>query len=417
MNFDFKSLNALAVNLHGRRIGVINRIGGDRHLFSFEQEYIDDLKRPTLSLSFKGQAGGLVIPTRAVTSRLPVFFSNLLPEGHLREYLAARAGVKPQREFFLLAVLGADLPGALVVAPLDQPPHTPSLEASDRNDKERFPEAALRFSLAGVQLKFSAIMEASGGLTIPGNGMGGSWIVKLPSARFDAVPENEYTMMTLARAVGIEVPRIELIDIGKIRGLPPDVGAMKGRALVVQRFDRGAAGEHIHMEDFAQVFGLYPEDKFRRRSYANIAAVLWAEAGEASTYEFARRLVFSVLIGNGDMHLKNWSLLYPNRRTPVLSPAYDFVATLPYIPGDKLGLTFGGSRSLGEITTDQVRRLADIARLPASPLWPIVVETAERTIAEWKRLDEKDLLPEGMRAIIEKQIASVAQSVAHAATK
>lgn len=417
MNFDFKSLNALAVNLHGRRIGVINRIGGDRHLFSFEQEYIDDANRATLSLSFKGLAGGLVIPTRAVTSRLPVFFSNLLPEGHLREYLAARAGVKPQREFFLLAVLGADLPGALVVAPLDQPRHTSLLEANDRRDVERFPEAALRFSLAGVQLKFSAIMEASGGLTIPGNGMGGSWIVKLPSARFDAVPENEYTMMALARAVGIEVPRIELIDIGKIHGLPPDVGAMKGKALAVQRFDRGAAGKHIHMEDFAQVFGLYPEDKYRLRSYANIAAVLWAETGEASTYEFIRRLVFSLLIGNGDMHLKNWSLLYPDRRTPVLSPAYDFVATLPYIPGDKLGLTFGGSRSLSEVTTDQVRRLADTARLPASPLWPIVVETAERTVAEWKRLGEKDLLPDDMRAVIGKQIASVTQSVAHALMK
>ena len=417
MSFDPKSLNALSVNLHGRRIGIINRIGGDRHLFSFEQQYIDNPNRATLSLSFKGQAGGLFIPARVVTSRLPVFFSNLLPEGHLREYLAARAGVKPQREFFLLAVLGGDLPGALVVAPLDQPPHTPGLEADNRDDEERFPEAALRFSLAGVQLKFSAIMEDSGGLRIPGNGMGGSWIVKLPSARFNAVPENEYTMMALARAVGIEVPRIELIDIEKIRGLPPDIGAMKGRALVVQRFDRGAAGEHIHMEDFAQVFGLYPEDKYRRRSYANIAAVLWAETGEDATYEFLRRLVFSVLIGNGDMHLKNWSLLYPDRRTPVLSPGYDFVATLPYIPGDKLGLTFGGSRSLSEISTDQVRRLADTARLPASPLWPIVVETAERTVAEWKRLDEKDLLPEDMRAVIGKQIASVAQTVVHPATR
>jgi len=417
MNFDPKSLNALAVNLHGRRIGVINRIAGDRHLFSFEQDYIDDRKRPTLSLSFKGQAGGLVVPARAVTARLPVFFSNLLPEGHLREYLAARGGVKPQREFFLLAVLGADLPGALTVAPLDQPPDTTARDVEDRHHDDRIPDTALRFSLAGVQLKFSAIMEASGGLTIPADGRGGSWILKLPSARFAAVPENEYTMMALARAVGIEVPRIELIDIGKIRGLPPEVGAMKGRALVVQRFDRGASGEHIHMEDFAQVFGLYPEDKYRHRSYANVAAVLWAEAGEASTYEFVRRLVFSVLIGNGDMHLKNWSLLYPDRRTPVLSPAYDFVANLPYIPGDKLGLTFGGSRSLSEITTDQVRRLADTARLPASPLWPIVLETAERTVAEWKRLDEKDLLPEDTRVVIGKQIASVAQSVAHAATR
>ncbi len=417
MSFDPKTLNALAVNLHGRRIGVINRIGGDRHLFSFEQDYVDDANRPTLSLSFKGQAGGLVIPTRAVTARLPVFFSNLLPEGHLRDYLAARAAVKPQREFFLLAVLGADLPGALIVAPMEQAARAGAEHNADRHDGERVPEGALRFSLAGVQLKFSAILEASGGLTIPAGGMGGSWIVKLPSGRFPAVPENEYTMMALARAVGIEVPRTELIDIRDIRGLPADAGVMEGKALAVQRFDRGAKGETIHMEDFAQVFGLYPEDKYHQRSYANIAAVLWAETGEAGTYEFLRRLVFSVLIGNGDMHLKNWSLIYPDRRTPVLSPAYDLVATLPYIPNDNLALTFGDSRSLGEITTDQVRRFAETARLPTSPLWPIVSDITDRSVAAWEQLAEKDLLPANMRKAIGEQILSVAKSVGQAGTK
>ncbi|MDR3725413.1 MAG: type II toxin-antitoxin system HipA family toxin [Terracidiphilus sp.] len=410
MNFDTKMLNSLAVSLHGRRIGVINRLGGDCHLLSFEQDYLDDANRPTLSLSFKGQAGGLVIPTRAVTTRLPVFFSNLLPEGHLREYLAVRAGVKAQREFFLLAVLGADLPGALTVVPMEQTAHPSAEVAADQSHHEGEPEAALRFSLAGVQLKFSAVMEASGGLTIPAGGMGGSWIVKLPSSRFASVPENEYTMLALARAVGIEVPNTELIDIRDIRGLPADAGAMEGKALAVQRFDRGAKGEAIHMEDFAQVFGLYPDDKYHHRSYANIAAVLWAETGEAGTYEFFRRLVFSVLIGNGDMHLKNWSLLYPDRRTPVLSPAYDFVATFPYIPNDSLALSFGGSRSLSEIGTDQVRRFADTARLPASPLWTIVTDITDRTVAAWKRLPEKDLLSKKMRKAIGEQILTVAKS-------
>ena len=134
MKFDPKTLNALAVKLHGRRIGVINRLGGDRHLFSFEQDYIDDPQRPTLSLSFKGQEGGLVTSPRGITGRLPPFFSNLLPEGHLREYLAARAGVKPQREFFLLAVLGADLPGALVVTPHDQQAEEVRHDADDHHD-------------------------------------------------------------------------------------------------------------------------------------------------------------------------------------------------------------------------------------------------------------------------------------------
>jgi serine/threonine-protein kinase HipA len=162
------------------------------------------------------------------------------------------------------------------------------------------------------------------------------------------------------------------------------------------------------MEDLAQVFGLFPDDKYGHRSYANIASVLWAETGAEATYEFVRRLVFSVLIGNADMHLKNWSLLYPDRRTPVLSPAYDFVATLPYIPGGTLALTFGGSRSLDGITPDQMRSFADKSRIPASPLCQIAVETAEHTATAWKTLEQADLLPKEMRVSIEKQILAVA---------
>ncbi len=408
MNSDRQKTKALVVRLKDRRIGVINRLAGDRHLFSFEQEYIDDPQRPTLSLSFKGQAGGLVTTVRPVNLRLPPFFSNLLPEGHLRTYLAQRAGVKPEREFFLLAALGADLPGALTAMPIEADERAEDRHADDDHHDDRRNDTALRFSLAGVQLKFSAIMEAPGGLTIPADGMGGSWIVKLPSARFPAVPENEYVMLELARAIGIAVPRNRLIGVAEIGGLPEDAARIEGKALVVERFDRGPDGQRIHMEDFAQVFGQFPDDKYDHRSYANIAAVLWAETGEAGTYEFVRRLVFSVLIGNADMHLKNWSLLYPDGRTPVLSPAYDYLATLPYIPGDRLALSFGGSRSLSEISSDQIRRFADTARLPASPVSQLVTETVERTIASWKALNQKELLSGDMQKAIDQQIQTVA---------
>ena len=410
MKFDTKKLNALVVRLHGRQIGVINRLAGERQIFAFEQDYIDDPNRPTLSLSFKSGTGGLVTALRPVARRVPPFFSNLLPEGHLRTYLAKLAEVKPEREFFLLAVLGADLPGALVVTPLEG-----DEQAGDEHDSaaggdhdDRPLEAALRFSLAGVQLKFSAVMDASGGLTVPVGGTGGSWIVKLPSARFPAVPENEFVMLELARRVGIAVPPNRLVDMAEIKGLPEEARTAGGTALAVQRFDRVPGRDPVHMEDFAQVFGRFPDDKYGHRSYANIASVLWAETGEGSTYEFVRRLVFSVLIGNADMHLKNWSLLYPDRRKPVLSPAYDFVATLPYIAGATLALNFGGSRSLDAITTDQMRSFADTARIPASPLWQIAVETAERTAAAWKTLEQTDILPKEMRASIEKQILAVA---------
>lgn len=413
MSFDSRRTNALVVSLGGRRVGIINRLAPDHQIFSFEQEYIDAPERPTLSLSFKSQSGGLVTSVRPTSLRLPPFFSNLLPEGHLRTYLAQRAGVKSEREFFLLLALGADLPGAITALPLDADGRVEVMgERAESGD--RGASAALRFSLAGMQLKFSAIMEASGGLTIPVSGMGGAWIVKLPSARFPVVPENEHVMLELARAVGIRVPANHLIDVRDIVGLPEDAGHMAGRALAVERFDRGPNGQRIHMEDFAQVFGLFPDAKYERRSYANIAAVLWAEVGEEGTHEFVRRLTFSVLIGNADMHLKNWSLLYADGRTPALSPAYDFVAALPYLPSDKLALSFGGSRSLDMVSPEQVRRFADTAHLPVSPIWRIVRETVERTVLAWKDLAAKDLLPGPMRQTIEQQILTVAANTARA---
>jgi serine/threonine-protein kinase HipA len=415
MKFDPKKVSALSVQLHGRQIGIITRLAGDRQLFAFEQDYIDDQHRPILSLSFKGSTGGLVTNFRPVGCRVPAFFSNLLPEGHLREYLAERADVHPEREFFLLAVLGADLPGALVVAPLEgqaKPAETHHDQDDEhREDDHGHGEQPLRFSLAGVQLKFSAVMEASGGLTVPVGGMGGSWIVKLPSAFYKAVPENEFAMLELARRAGITVPENKLVDTSSIKGLPELAHTVEGKALAVKRFDRLPNGGHIHMEDFAQVFGRYPNDKYKFHSYANIAAVLWAESGEHAVNEFVRRLVFSVLIGNADMHLKNWSLLYPDRRTPVLSPGYDFVSTLSYTPNDTLGLSFGGSRSLSEITPEQMRRFADTARIPASPLWQIAVEIAERTAAAWKTLEQADTLPKDLKNAIGMQILGVAATV------
>jgi serine/threonine-protein kinase HipA len=144
-------LNALAVYLQGQRIGIINRLAGDRHIFSFDEEYVEDPKRLTLSLSFKGESGGLVTSTRPVGRRVPPFFSNLLPEGHLRTYLAEQAGMKPEREFFLLAMLGRDLPGAVTVTPLSRDGHPAEMDQSDDQGIQtaRRDDGLLRFSLAG----------------------------------------------------------------------------------------------------------------------------------------------------------------------------------------------------------------------------------------------------------------------------
>ncbi len=399
---------ALAVLLHGRRIGVITRLAGDRHLFAFDEQYVDDPDRPTLSLAFRAAAGGLVTEVRSYRVRVPPFFSNLLPEGHLRDYLAARAGVKAEREFFLLHALGLDLPGAVTVAPADNAGFAPPHHLPPTADEPRSHAPPLRFSLAGVQLKFSAVLEAAGGLTVPADGVGGSWIVKLPSARFPAVPQNELVTMELARRIGIPTPRTRLVPVHEIGGLPDEAAAMHDPALAVERFDRRPDGGRVHIEDFAQVFGLFPERKYERRSYASIAAVLSAEAGPGAVEDFVRRLVFSVLVGNGDMHLKNWSLIYADGVTPSLSPAYDMLSTIPYLPRDRLGLTFGGAKEMHGITENQLRRFADRARLAVSPLRPLVQQTVEATVEAWRRQDVKSLLPEDIRAAIDRHIERTA---------
>jgi serine/threonine-protein kinase HipA len=369
----------LHIHLSGRRIGSLTLIQGDRSILTFDQDYIDDPDRPTLSLSFKDSLGGLLTDFRPMRMQVEPFFSNLLPEGPLRRYLAERAGVKEVREFFLLWALGIDLPGAVTLRPADEGSWLSETAIEDSRAKDRT-DHALRFSLAGVQLKFSAFRNdgKSGGLVIPAKGAGGSWIVKLPADRFEGVPENEFAMMTLARQIGIDVPEIDLIDVSEIKGLPDGLGVIKGKAFVIRRFDRSDNGP-VHIEDFAQVFGVHPDDKYKKASYRSIAHVLQVETGEQSVAEFIRRLVFSTLIGNADMHLKNWSLIYPDGRTPMLSPAYDLLSTIPYIPDQTAALKYARTRKMSEFTYDELSYLAAKAGVADK----LVVQTAHRTVEEF----------------------------------
>jgi HipA-like protein len=108
-------VSVLEVLLYGDPVGTLTRVGGDRTLFAFDETYIADGDRPVLSLGFKDRLGELITEFQPTRTRVLPFFSNLLPEGHMRTYLAERAGVNPLHEFFLLRVLGRDLPGAITI--------------------------------------------------------------------------------------------------------------------------------------------------------------------------------------------------------------------------------------------------------------------------------------------------------------
>lgn len=386
-------VSVLDVKLHEEKIGTLTHIQGDRTLFGFTDEYIADEYRPTLGLGFKDEYGRLIIDWPVKQTRLLPFFSNLLPEGHLREYLARLADVNPEREFYLLWALGRDLSGAITIEPEDAEAWPPGMDSRNEEAVENRRENALRFSLAGVQLKFSAVLNerANKGLTIPASGVGGSWIVKLPSVRFEGVPENEYAIMTLARRVGIDVPEVLLVDVDDIQNLPDGIGDLRGRAFAVKRFDR-APGGPVHTEDFAQVFGVYPHDKYGKASYRNVAEVLAAETGETGVEEFIRRLTFCTLTGNSDMHLKNWSLTYPDRRRPALAPAYDLMSTIPYIEDEGAALKFARTRRFDRYTLDELSYLAGKVGLPKKPVLDTAKRTVERFHEVWKT--EKNHLPQ-----------------------
>ena len=382
-------VTVLDVLLYDAPVATLTRVGDDRILFAFNEAYIADDHRPTLGLGFKDHLGELITDFRPTRTQTLPFFSNLLPEGHLRAYLAERAGVSPEREFFLLWALGKDLPGAITVRPADGEAW-PTEGRDDAGQGRYRREQALRFSLAGVQLKLSAINEAKGGLTIPAEGIDGSWIVKLPSRQFPGVPENEYAMMTLAGLLGMDVPALHLVDGDAIRNLPEGIGRLPGSALAIQRFDRSPDGSPIHIEDFAQVFGVYPRDKYKNASARSIARVIGAEGGDADMAEFVRRLTFGALIGNADMHLKNWSLIYPDRRHAALAPAYDLLSTIPYLPDEKAALNFSRTRRFDEFSADELSHLAAKALLPER----LVLDTAHETVAlfhqHW-RAEKKNL--------------------------
>jgi serine/threonine-protein kinase HipA len=389
------------------RVGTLTQ-RGDHTRFVLAESYLDEPARPVLGLVFEQDLGA----RHAAALRLPCWFSNLLPEGRLREWIAAERHVSAQREMELLAQVGHDLPGAVRIRPVEMP------HADDRDWSSEpvapptggSADTPWRFSLAGVALKFS-VLAAHDRLTLPASGVGGDWIVKLPDRVYRDVPRNEFAMMSLAAAAGIDVPRVRLVHRDDIDGLPDGVWPEHEEwAYAVRRFDRTDDHGLVHIEDLAQVRNVYPDDKYRG-NYETVGALLHRGRDVESLREFARRLVFTVLIANGDAHLKNWSLIYDDPRVPRIAPAYDLVSTRHYMgAGETLGLKFGGTKRFDRI------RLATFDRLEhrlgvAADLAAAGREVIERVVEHWPAFSDALGDNTGLREDIDASIAERARTL------
>ena len=382
------TLKSADVRLHGVSIGGL-KIDANHSTFAFNQTYIDALDRNVLGLAFEDD----LFASHTSNVFLPPWFSNLLPEGNLRKLIAQDCGVSAKREFELLLHVGRDLSGAVTVVPTEGDQLTLTTKRTRQFDQLSSDAKPWTFSLAGVALKFSMIRE-SDRFTIPARDeKGGDWIIKLPDLKHLSVPENEFSIMQLASLVGIDVPEIELVHRDRIQDVPGDFWPSgTTQAYAVRRFDRADDRNPIHIEDFAQIHSKWPHDKYLS-DFNIVANICYRGRDEYSLLEFVRRLTFNVLVGNGDAHLKNWSMIYADRKTPRLSPAYDLVATTDYIAREDLGMKWFGKKRFVRFELASFGRLAAAMGASQSALQDCARETVARVVLGWPQIVDRQILP------------------------
>lgn len=393
-------LHELEVLLADQPVGslILDQRGGVE--MRWLSAYLDGFPRPVLGQHFLDDPGGVYRSQQ----RVPPWFSNLLPEGLLRELVARQAKVGIRQEFALLGFLGADLPGAVqILAPSDTTQtdlHDPTPAVSDA-------APVWHFSLAGVQLKFSANRRGKG-LTVRVSGQGGDWIVKLPSQQFAQVPMNEFATSNWARASGIDVPETALVKLADIEGVSRSLlTSAEDLAFAIRRFDRPESGKRVHMEDFAQVMDLYPEQKYDHCNLETMAKIIQGVIGGDGLQSFLRRVVFMVASGNGDAHLKNWSLLYTDPLKPVLSPAYDLVSTIQYMPDDRMALNLARSKRWADVTTESFARLARKIGVAEGDVRNIVTESVTLVRQAWSNHSVDFGYNNEQRQVIERHMQGV----------
>ena len=383
-------VNVLQLTLHGRLVGYLAGFNNGRNVLRFADEFKGDPNRPTFSLVTHPdfpRSEEIMSEPWTKNHRLHPILSNLLPEGSLRELIAQGLKVHVDNEFHLFSYLGEDLPGALVATPMepeDIPDSVMTTHGKTKAVKFNKGTKEHKFSLAGIQLKFS-MKEKDGRYNLSKDGKLGDWIIKTPSSKYKNLPLNEYTAMSLAAMVGVDIPEMKLVDLDKLDNLPQINLPDEYHAFAIKRFDR-SGNERIHMEDFAQVLVKYSHEKYNSANYEQIGRVIYEYSGDSLTnvQQLARRLLVNILLANGDAHLKNWSLLYKDQKTPRISPAYDIVTTSVYIEDETTyALNLGKTKKWYAVRAVNFKSWADRAGLPWRAIKPHLDDVMEKARSLW----------------------------------
>jgi serine/threonine-protein kinase HipA len=194
---------------------------------------------------------------------------------------------------------------------------------------------AVKLSIQGVQPKLSAVLNIREG-KFDLVDTGGKYILKPQHHLFKQLPENEDVTMRMAKLAGIAAPLHGLIW-------------SKDMSLTyfIKRFDRAGHKEKIPVEDFAQL-GLMTRDTKYNYSMEKLVLLIdtYCTFPMIEKAKLFRIVLFNYLVGNEDMHLKNYSVIRKGDKTE-LAPAYDLLNTTIVLKGntEEIALSLAGKKS------------------------------------------------------------------------
>lgn len=347
----------LAVWLHGVRVAVVSE-ERSRLRLAYTKDALDryPLGVPLLSLSLP------LAQERYTQGVVRPFLDGLLPEGDSRRTVADDFNLLASDTYGLIRALGRDCAGAVVIQPADDPApaHPATFTAEPLSDDEIGDLVAnlrsaplgvsdrVRVSLAGVQEKLLLTWLPDGAWGRPVDNTPSTHILKPEIARLPSAVENEAFCMRVAKHLGLAVANVETM-------------VLNGRKLiVVERYDRivhrSGSVERLHQEDFCQAIGLVPGKKYEPDggpSLKQIAEILQAAAAPDSVETLLRAVTLNVLIGNGNAHGKNFSLLHEPSGALRLAPLYDLMSTL-YYEDDRLAMYVDNVHRTNRVTADRL---------------------------------------------------------------
>ncbi|HUZ17683.1 MAG TPA: HipA domain-containing protein [Spirochaetia bacterium] len=245
---------------------------------------------------------------------------------------------------------------------------------------------AAKLSIQGVQPKLSARLDVSGG-RLELVERGGTYIIKPQNDRFPELPENEDVTMRLAASAGLEVP---------FHGL---VYAKDGSfSYVIRRFDRIGRAQKVAVEDFAQLAGLSRDTKYAS-TMERVADLVnrFTSFPAVERVKFFALTLFSFLVGNEDLHLKNFSIMTQDSVSS-LSPAYDLLSTTIALPNaaEELALPLRGKKR-GITRGDLVAYFAQERLGLNDATVEGVLERFRAAIDRWRTLIRRSFLSESRK--------------------